>query len=255
VKTIFQSIVANAIWWLAFLAGSGLVAFLTVTHPNYAVSVMYGAITFACFGVIFYTVTGRSLGAKASAQIDARNLEPTLQAWIASLGFASEPLTVPDAAFGYKVTLFNGVSLVVFRGIKRKKEYLQFQMGLVVSPEHRSDLLKLTTRQAWSVIHELSLELARIGVTYHLTFPQSTSQHPTPNQLEMITVAKEVVFSGLTEAIFSSQVSAIDSAGLVVRTALSLALSRFQNEDDTQPPQIKGPSPLQEVSTRVQHIG
>ena len=230
---IAKGVISNAIWWVIFIAGSAMIAFLTVTHPNLAVPTMYGIITFACLSVIFYTVTGRSLISKKAEHLDATNIEASLKVWIAALGLASEPVTLPDTNFAYKVTLANGTVILVARHAKRRGDYLQFQIGLTVSPEHRGAMTRLTVQQATTVLQELSLELARFGAAYSLTFTQNTNQNPTPNQLESINLGKAPPFVSFSEAAFASQLDALDNAAMVARAALVLALQRY-SPDATQ---------------------
>lgn len=230
---VAQGVISNGIWWAIFLAGSAMIAFLTVTHPNLAVPAMYGIITFACLSVIFYTVTGRSLISKKAAQLDVTNIESSVKVWIAALGLASEPITLPDTDFSYKVTLANGTGVLVARHAKRRGDYLQFQIGMTVSPEHRGAMARLTVQQATIVIQELSLELARLGISYSLTFTQNTNQSPTPNQLESINLGRGHPFISLSEAVFASQLDALDNAGMVVRAAMALILQRY-SPDATQ---------------------
>lgn len=223
---IAQGVISNGIWWAIFIVGSATIAFLTVTHPNLAVPAMYGVITFACFSVIFYTVTGRSLISKKAEHLDVTNIEASVKAWIAALGLASTPVTIPDTDFSYIVTLANGIAVHVSRNNKQRGDYLQFHVGMALSPEHRAPMERLTTQQAIIVIQELSLELARIGTSYRLNFTPNTSQHPTPNQLESIHLARATPFVSLSEATFVSQLDAMDNAGMVVRASLSLILQR-----------------------------
>jgi hypothetical protein len=60
-----------------------------------------------------------------------------------------------------------------------------------------------------------------------LNFHPNTNQHPTPNQLESIQLAKGLPFVSLSEAAFASQLDALDSTAMVVRAALALILQRY----------------------------
>jgi len=223
---IAQGVISNAIWWIVFLLGSAMIAALTVTHPNLAIPFVVGVFTFACLSVIFYASTGRSLFSKKSHQLDRKNIEASVKTWIASLGLASKPVTLPDTVFAYEVTMLSGTGVHIARSAKRE-EYLGFHIGMNVSPEHRTAMQQLTPQQALIVVQELSLELARLGASFRFNFTQNTNQNPTPNQLEVIHLIKEVPYASLSEAGFTSHLVTMDSGGTVVRAVLALALQRY----------------------------
>lgn len=116
------------------------------------------------------------------------------------------------------------------RTTKKRDEYLQFQVVMSISPEHRVVLEKLSVLQATIVVQELSLELARLGISWQFSFGTTSSQSPTPNRLENVGLSKGLPFSSLSEAIFISSIDAMDSAATVVRAVLALALQRLSSE-------------------------
>jgi hypothetical protein len=215
---LWQNLISNALWAILLLGGGIAVGILRAKKAAWASPIIYGIATIACLAIIIFTFTGHAVFSKP--ETDTSNIEDRVKEWITTLGLGSQPITgVPDTFFAYKIFLVNGNSVIVSRNSKSKSGYLQFQSVIVIAPEHRAMLAKLTKDQATAVEEELVQHLADSKMGYSISGSD-------PGHMESIALIHGVPIVGLTEAAFVDQIDLADSDTALVTTSLLLALQR-----------------------------
>lgn len=114
-----------------------------------------------------------------------------------------------------------GGNPIEIRRVKRSPTYLQLQSNLVLSPEHKEMLAKLTPEQCALVTEQLSLELARSKIGFTIIGPPARKEEP---QIQLVVLSKAVPISGLTESMFAAYMDEMDSAIKLSRTTTALIL-------------------------------
>jgi hypothetical protein len=173
-----------------------------------------GGLALACAG-LYRTLT---FGANAS------NIEQRIREWSKRLGLATTPQEGgPPSYFSLLITLGDGNQVVVSRPKEGDRDrFLSFRSRLILSPEHRAILVKMTKVQAYRAVLGLQMEMARYRIGFDL-------QMANPNELTSLAAAaltEDVpITSALTDAVFLEHVRNMDNAETLLRDAINLSLS------------------------------
>jgi hypothetical protein len=126
----------------------------------------------------------------------------------------------PGAHFVLFVTLHNGTQIVISRS-KAMDRYITIQSRLEVSQEHQVILDTFSKDQAIQVTNELSLEMARFKIGWLIS--------PVGAPLKSILIVKTVPNTNIfTEDFFVERLDELDSAVILARAAIILALDRHR---------------------------
>jgi hypothetical protein len=216
---VIQGILGTLIYDLLLAAVvAGAIAWLRSKQSRWASPVLYGLGAFTAVLLIAYTFIGHGLLLKQKPETTSENIEDNVKAWTSALGLGTQSVPVADTYFAYKITLANGNAVVVARGSKEKTGYLQFEIGVVPSPEHQAILATLTKDQADVVTQEVTLELARSKIGYTMAGPDA--QH----LMQAVILMKAVPLANLNEATFAAALDEVDSAVSLIRAAFALSL-------------------------------
>lgn len=233
---LWQGLLTNGIYALLILGGGVMFAYLKKQGSAWVPAFSYGLGGAAGVAVVILCFRGIIAMPHTSTQITSDNVESSIVGWANSLGTSESPIEVPDTAFAYKITLSDGVAVIVARHKKNKPGYIYFQSGIAMSPAASDALGKLTDEQATTVLEELSLELARSKLEYGMSVPLG------PKHLQGVVLTKGVALSDLTEATFVQAVDEVDSATGLVKASVSLSIQR--QSPQATPPAVMPPPVL-----------
>jgi hypothetical protein len=217
---LWQGLFTNGVWWLLFIAGAAMVAIIRRKWPIIASSVMYGLGALACLSVVYFTFTGRSVF--SAPPTSSSNIEAYLKKWITSsgLGVQQVPSPSPNFDFAYNVTTKMGNSILIFRDIKGKPEYLQLQISFMVSPEYQKTLAHLTPEQANNALQETMIEIFRRNAAF-------TIEGKDQNHIEKITIIRGYEISGITESQLFYAMDDIEATMEIAHSQFALEVGRY----------------------------
>jgi hypothetical protein len=162
---------------------------------------------------------GEWVSQNASPQITPENVETNIRTWLDAFGLSVKKIPNPDpnVYFGLEVMLRSGTPVIVTRA-KPFERYVTLQSALVVSPEHKAPLGKLTEPQMTQLRNGLSSELSKAKIGFEI------KGLPLSN----IVVATRIpITNRLTEYEFIARIDEIEFAVVVARAAFVSGLERL----------------------------
>lgn len=228
---LWQGLLTNGIYAILILGGGLMFGYLKKQGSALLPTFSYAFGGAACVAVVIFCFRGIANMPHTPIQTTGDNVESEIVDWTNSLGIAKTPVYIPDTFFAYKMTLSDGVPVLIVRSRKSDPGYVSFTAALTVGSSMGDLIAKLTDQQATTVLQELTLELARSKLEYSILSPNG------PRHLQAVSLDKPVGIPSLNEAEFLQTVDEIDSAVGLSRASLALSIQRQYPQSTPLPTQ------------------
>lgn len=216
-KSFWQGIFQNLVATVIVIGGGAVLAVLRATHSYWAEPALYGFLAMTALAVLIFALTGRPLLSKKLPQTTVDNVEDNIRTWLDYFGLGVKKVVDPETHFLFLVTPRSGLGMYIAR-FKSRDRYIAFGANIDIAPEHQVILKALPKEKSGRIAEELSLELAKTGVGYHLTVE-------TDGTLTKISLQRNTpITSNLTQDAFIGYVDQLESNGHVAVEAVRLAL-------------------------------
>ena len=218
---LWRGLFSNWVAYAVIIGVGAVLTFLRVKRPHWLNAVMYGLGGAALIAVIWVCAAGLAAVPRPLPQTTAENVEARIREWTDTFGLSvRKERAEPGVYFVLVANLRNGTPVYISRA-KAMDGYLQLQAALSLSQEHQAIVSRLSKGQALRISQELMQEMARFKIGFSLS--------GVP--LQQIRVTRSVpITASLTEETFARNLDEVDSAVMLAKATVSLAL-----EDITPP--------------------
>jgi hypothetical protein len=222
-KSFGQGLAQNLLSTIIVLGGGALLAILQATHSHWTGPVLYGFLGASAVAVLMYALTGRPILSRKQPETTIANVETNIRVWLDYFGLAVKKENDPNFHFALVVTCRSAIPIMIGRP-KTHEHSLIMGSNLAVSKEHQDVLASLSKEKTGRILEEITLELARTGVSYNFdiqpdgTLNKMTIQHGIP------------ITASLSEEKFITQLDRIESAIQVAREATRLAIDSAKSQ-------------------------
>jgi hypothetical protein len=220
-KALWQGILGNIVAAFLIFGGGAVLAFLSATHSVWAQPALYGIGGCSFIALLIFALTGKHIFSRQEPQTTIENVESNLRQWVDYFGLGVKKMDESDSIFAYLVTCRSGISVIVAR-VKARERYLVFAVNMEISQEHRDFLSSLSKDQSGRVAEELTLELARLGVSYNVSFEPNGTMNKVSLQRSI------PITHNVTQDTFASYLDQMDSNTQVAREAIRLSIDNVK---------------------------
>jgi hypothetical protein len=209
-----DNLIQNLIWAILTALGAAALPLLKVHWRGWTEPALYAFFGATWVAVVYTTLTGKR--PFSGPGTTPQNLERRVKSWLDHYGFGMK--SVPDEAayFNIQVTLPSDHHVTVSRR-KTSELYLTFVCLLTIEEDLQKDLAAMSPLARSRTLHEITLELSRVKISFSL--------NPRPSFL--ITLARQVLITpSLSSDQFLEFVNDMDFAVSQVMSAMVLAIGR-----------------------------
>ena len=163
---------------------------------------------------------------KKVGETTVQNVESRIEVWADKFGWAIRRVEEPEMSsqyylFVWEITLRDGTRFKVGRS-KQRDNYLACVSQLVLSPEQKTVLDNMDQGPDSPLMHELSLELSRLG-------PRVGFKFIGPPLSEVQILKMVPINSNLTESTFADAVTDIDSGSISAREYVNVEVRKYSH--------------------------
>jgi hypothetical protein len=215
---VVGNVFGNVLTWVLGVTGAAVMGYLGLTGSQLAIGGLFGLVTFILIFVASLVIRApRLIALLQPPKVTPENIEGLIRKWLDEFGLSVRTERSQEQNyFHLQTTPVNGHQIDIVR-MKDRSRYVFLRAGVITSGEHAQQITALAPDEKMRLVLAISLELARLGLTYNVDFDSPTQQ--------VVTFARMVpITDALTEDVFIERVDQVSLATTFVLQTIRLRL-------------------------------